>query len=329
MRLLIHDESYRRCREAIDAHGDALEVLRVDDSGQIRLGGATLTPAEAAPQAAWLNTDIFFSPAIRPFVAAMLGSPTLSWVQSGAAGYDAGIFRQIAQKGARLTTSHGQAVGIADYVMWGVLDIWQDGARRRAGQAARVWDRLPFREVSGSQWVVFGFGAIGPAIGVRARAFGAHVTGVRRNPAADAAADRIVPPSQLLDLLPAADVLVLAAPATPETRHVANAQAFARMKPGAILVNVGRGALVDEAALVQALDAGAPGHAVLDVTETEPLPPDSPLWSHPKVTLTPHVSGMSTGNTPRNDAVFLENLGRFLAGAPLRNEAAREDVLAG
>jgi phosphoglycerate dehydrogenase-like enzyme len=329
MRLLIHDESYRRCREAIDTHKRALELLLIDHQGQIRLGDATLPPAEARPDAAWLNNDIFFSPGIRPFVAAMLGSPQLSWVQSGAAGYDAGIFQQIVQKGARLTTSHGQAVGIADYVLWGVLDVWQGGAGRRAGQAAAEWNRLPFREVSGSRWVMFGFGAIGQAVGVRARAFGAHVTGVRRNPAADPAADAIAHPSQLLELLPSTDVLVLAAPATAETRHVAGAEAFARMKPGSILVNVGRGALVDEAALVAALDAGGLDHAVLDVTDTEPLPAGSPLWNHPKVTLTPHVSGMSSGNTPRNDATFLDNLGRILAGEPLKNEVAREDVLAG
>jgi len=135
--------------------------------------------------------------------------------------------------------------------------------------------------------------------------------------------------AELPDLLPDTDVLVLATPLTAETRHLGNAANFARMKPGSVLVNVGRGGLVDEPALLAALDRDAPAHAVLDVFETEPLPPDSPFWSHPKVALTPHSSGMSVGNAPRNDALFLDNLRRFVAGEPLEHEATAADVLAG
>jgi phosphoglycerate dehydrogenase-like enzyme len=152
---------------------------------------------------------------------------------------------------------------------------------------------------------------------------------VRRSGAADEAAERIATVAELPEILPDTDVLVLAAPLTAETRHVAGPAAFTRMKQGSVLVNVGRGGLVDEPALLAALDAGAPAHAVLDVFETEPLPADSPFWRHPKVTLTPHSSGMSAGNQPRNDALFLDNLTRYLAGEPLRYEATAEEVLAG
>lgn len=329
MRLLIHERSYRRNQAALDGHGGKLQILLINDDGVVTLDGAPISLDDAQPEAAWANTDTFFSTAGRPFMAAVLKSSALKWLQSGAAGYDNPVFGQVVQKGAALTTSHGQSVGIADYVLWGVLDVYQGGPDRRAAQAAHDWKRLAYRELEGSRWVVLGFGAIGQAVATRAKAFGGHVTGVRRSGGADPAADRMVTPDQFLDAIADADVVALCAPATPETRHIANAQAFARMKPGAVFVNVGRGAVVDEPALLAALDAGAPGHAVLDVFEVEPQPADSPFWDHPKVTLTPHAAGMSSGNAPRNDSLFLENLARYLAGEPLENVADPKDVLGG
>lgn len=328
MRLLIYEPSFRRLEAEIAALGPAVEPMVMNAAGEVRLGGEPLALEAVAADAAWTNADVFFSPAVRPFMIAMLKSPGLKWVQSGAAGFDNPVFGQIVQKGARLTTSHGQAVGMADYVLWGVLDALQQGPRRRAAQAAREWTRTPFREVAGTRWLVIGFGAIGRGVGVRARAFGAEVTGVRRNPAPDPAADRIATLADLPALLPEADVVVLACPLTAETRHIADAGFLAAMKPGSVLVNVGRGGLVDEPALLAALDRRVPEHAVLDVFETEPLPTESPFWGHARVTLTPHASGVSTGNAARNDALFLENLRRYLAGDPLRNEADPKDVLA-
>lgn len=328
MRLLIHETSYRRIQPEVDAHGDRLELLIVDEAGGVTLGGRPLTVDEAAPEAAWANADVFFGASARPFMTAALKSPDLKWVQSGAAGFDYPVFGQFVQKGAKLTTSHGQAVGMADYVLWGVLDAFQNGAGRRADQAARRWEKQQFREIAGSRWLILGFGAIGRGVAERARAFGANVTAVRRSPAADALAE-VVAPDRFLDLLPEADVVVLAAPATPQTHHIANAEAFGRMKPGSVFVNVGRGALVDEEALLAALNKGVPEHAVLDVFEVEPLPAESPFWAHPRVTLTPHASGVTSGNVTRNDALFVENLRRYLAGEPLKNEADPKDVLTG
>jgi phosphoglycerate dehydrogenase-like enzyme len=327
MRLLIHEKSYARNKAAIDAHG--LELVLLNDAGELSLHGQALAPDAARPEAAWTNTDVFFGGGARAFTSAMLKSPDLKWVQSGAAGFDNPIFAKIVEKGATLTTSHGQAVGMADYVLWGVLDALQGGGARRAAQAEHTWRRLPFRDLASTRWTVLGFGAIGAGVGRRARAFGAHVTGVRRRPGPDPDADAIAPPEAFLDLLADADVVVLCCPLTTETRHVANADAFGRMKPGSILVNVGRGGLVDEPALLAALDRGLPAHVVLDVFETEPLPPQSPFWTHPRVTLTAHASGMSAGNPVRNDALFVENLRRYLAGEPLRNAADPKDVLAG
>jgi phosphoglycerate dehydrogenase-like enzyme len=166
-------------------------------------------------------------------------------------------------------------------------------------------------------------------VAVRARAFGAKITGVRRNPDPHPVADRIASLADLPELLPEADVVVLACPLTPETKNLVDADFLGRMKPGSVLVNVGRGGLVDEPALLTALDRGVPDHAVLDVFVTEPLPADSPFWSHPRVALSPHASGATDGQSARNDALFLENLGRYVRGEPLISEIAAADVLAG
>ncbi len=172
-----------------------------------------------------------------------------------------------------------------------------------------------------------GFGAIGQAVAQRVRGFGAKVTGVRRSQEAHALADRIASPKDLPALLPEADVVVLATPLSAATRHLVDADFLAAMKQGSVLVNVGRGGLVDEPALLAALDAGRPEHAVLDVFETEPLPPDNPFWKHPRVALTAHASAITKGLDSRNDALFLENLKRYLAGRELLHEAASKDVL--
>jgi phosphoglycerate dehydrogenase-like enzyme len=329
MRLLIYEPSFRRLEAEITALGPIVEPLLMDASGDITLHGAPMTADDAAAEAAWTNADVFFGPAVRPFMVTMLKSPALKWVQSGAAGFDNPVFGQIVQKGATLTTSHGQAVGMAEYVLAGVLDVLQRGPARRAAQAERRWDRVEFREINGSRWLVIGFGAIGKGVADRARAFGAHVTGVRRSQAADPSADRIAALADLPALLPDSDVVVLCCPLTAETRLLANTGFLAAMKPGSILVNVGRGGLVDEPALLAALDRGVPEHAVLDVFETEPLPPESPFWSHPRVTATAHASGITAGQHLRNDKLFVENLRRYVTGEPLVNVADPKDVAAG
>ena len=122
--------------------------------------------------------------------------------------------------------------------------------------------------------------------------------------------------------------MVLSTPLYAETRGLADAAFFGAMKPGSVFVNVGRGGLVDESALLAGLDAGAPEHAVLDVFAVEPLPVDSPFWSHPRVTLTPHTSGITGRQNARNTALFLDNLSRFVADEPLLNIANAKDVLA-
>ena len=326
-RLLIYEPSFQTVRDAVMAYGDVIETILIDSAGNLALAGRAVSVAEACPHLAWASGDLFESAAARDFLQAVLKSPCLDWVQSGAAGFDHPIFGQIVGKGARLTTSHGQSVGMADYVMAGVLDHFQNGPARRAAQSKRDWRRIPFREIDGSVWLLVGFGAIGQDIARRASSFGARIIGVRRNPAAHPLADAIVSLDAMHAQLPDADVVVLCMPANNATRRLADGQFFEAMKLGSVLVNVGRGSLVDEPALLRALDRGAPAHAVLDVFMTEPLPEDSLFWDHPSVNVTGHTSGNTGGQKRRNETLFLDNLGRFVRGEPLLGEVDAKDVL--
>ena len=323
-RLLIYEPAYERVRAEISAL--AVEPLILAKGGGLSLAGAPVETAEARPDIAWFSSDLYLNPDAPAFVGAVLAAPDLKWVQSAAAGFDHPLFGRIVDKGARLTTSHGQAVGMADYVVAGVLDHFQRGSDRRAAQAAKQWKDLPFREVRASTWLLIGFGAIGQGVAQRARGFGARIVGVRRNQASDPLADVIAPIEALPQHLPDADVVVLSVPLGATTRHLAGAAFFQAMKPGSVLVNVGRGGLVDEAALLAALDRGVPAHAVLDVFETEPLPAESPFWTHPRVSLTAHCSGVTGAQAGRNQALFLDNLKRWLAGQPLISEMDPKDV---
>lgn len=287
--------------------------------GELRRGGAVVAIEDVGVDAAWASPDLFIGGRINHFLDLASAAPALQWLQSGAAGVDNPRFARLAAAGVRLTASDAPAVSIAELVLAGVLDHYQRGPERRAAQAEAVWRQLPFREIAGSRWLVIGFGSIGRAVGERARAFGAHVTGVRRSGGEEPGADRIEGTEAVPRLLPDADIVVLALPLVAATRDYADAAFFARMKRGSIFVNVGRGLLVDEEALLAALDEGRVGHAVLDVFRTEPLPPESPLWRHPRVALTAHLAGMGSGLTERSDALFLDNLARFAEGRPLRN----------
>jgi phosphoglycerate dehydrogenase-like enzyme len=171
-----------------------------------------------------------------------------------------------------------------------------------------------------------GFGNIGHEIARRIKPFGVDLTVVRRSPAPDALADRVLPFSDLASTLPDADVIVLACALNDETRDMCDDAFFRGMKPGAILINIGRGGLVDEDALKAGLDRDQPAHAVLDVFQTEPLPVDSWFWDHPKVRVSAHTSNSGDGNLGRGDELFLENLRRYLANLPLLNEADPSEV---
>jgi phosphoglycerate dehydrogenase-like enzyme len=197
---------------------------------------------------------------------------------------------------------------------------WLD-AQRRAAWEPHAEAEIP-GDLRGQTLLVFGLGAIGNEIARLARALGLHVIGVRRSPAtAEDAVDALHPPARLRDLLPCADWLALACALTDETRGVIDAEALALLPRGARVLNVSRGGVVDEPALIDALRDGRLAGAYLDVTAEEPLPPASPLWTLPNVIVTPHNASVSRGNEARQSALFLQNLVRYGRGQPLLNEA--------
>lgn len=260
----------------------------------------------------------------RRFYGAVRRAPNLRWLHVAHAGVDAPVYGELlARDGLTLTTSSGDAaVPIAQTAITGLLMLsrgfprWLDAQRRHAWER-HADDALP-RDLAGQTLVVVGLGAIGNEIARLGRALGLHVVGVRRSPRRDGDhVDELQPPSALPTLFPRADWLALACPLTDETRGLIDPAALDALPRGACVLNVARGEVVDEPALIERLRAGHLGGAYLDVTAEEPLPAESPLWDLPNVIITPHDSSASAGYQARTDARFLANLERYLRGEPL------------
>jgi phosphoglycerate dehydrogenase-like enzyme len=262
----------------------------------------------------WASPDLFMDGTLESFMGHARDAPGLRWFHCGSAGYDNPLLRQVIERGVAFSINPAPAVAVAEYVMSSVLDRFQGASKRREAAAVRTWAQARFREVAGSHWLIVGFGAIGRRVARLAKAFDARVVGVNRHGGAQEWADEMRTPAGLAAALPQADVVVLALPLNASTRGLVDGRFLAGMKPSSVLVNVARGAIVDEAALLEALDRGTPEHALLDVFEAEPLPRSSPLWTHPRVSITAHVAGMGSGLLERSDSVFLDNLHRYLAG---------------
>ena len=262
--------------------------------------------------------------------ALLLAAPGLRWVHSTSAGVASALHPELGERDIRLTNSAGvHGPPMAEYVLGGVLHFLRgfDVAVRR--QAAATWDRDPFvgaghsaRELGECRALVVGAGGIGGAVARALAAHGVACTGIRRRPELGAPEGfvRVAGPDALDAELPAADLLILCAPLTAETRALMTAERLDRLPAGAVLVNVGRGALVDEAALAERIRGGTLRGAVLDVFQAEPLPPDSPLWGLERTLVTPHVSAVSPRRFwERELALILDNWARHDSGAPLRN----------
>lgn len=320
---LVTEISHRRHRDQFDRFNDAhpgVTWARLQSDGSA-LVGESVVADDLDIEVAWLSSDLFFGDGgLGRFSELLEASTSLRWLQSAAAGVDLPLFGRLLGRGVRLCNAHVTAVPIAECVLRSVLDHFHGAADWRDAEADRRWAHHDFREVAGTTWLVIGLGAIGSEVARRAQAFDAHVIGVRRSPRGDEPVDQILTPDATLAALPTADVVVVSAPATAETESLVDAAFLASMAPDAVLVNVARGSLVDEEALLDALDGGTPEVAILDTFATEPLPPEHRFWSHPRVVVTPHSMGGGLGRWDRGAQLFLDNLARLRSGAELEHE---------
>lgn len=327
--VVIAKPAYDQWKHLFDAADFRVRYALIESPDVAIFDGQRIAPADVPANIVWLTIEALRGPLRRTFKHLLETAPDLQWVQSLGAGTDIPLLQDILQRGARLTTAHVSAIPIAEFVMRTVLERFHRSDERRLSRLEKDYPRDDFREIHGTTWLIYGAGAIGSRTAERARAFGAKVIGVRRNPTGEEPVDEMIVPSQVLDNLGRADVVVFAMPSTPETQGVANAEFFAAMKPGAVFVNVARAAQVDEDALLAALDSGHLDYAILDVHSVEEAwlyrkerMDDSPLWSHPKILLSPHGAGHGDGRHLRIAELFIDNLGRLLSGEnPLPNEA--------
>jgi D-2-hydroxyacid dehydrogenase (NADP+) len=259
----------------------------------------------------------------------------LRWLSSVAAGLDEIATPALLARGVAVTSASGvHGPNIAEHLLAMILMFTRGMPKLFRAQLARRWERdLKSRsdgpgELTGKTLLIVGLGRIGEALAVRARPFGVHVVAVKHDPGsrhdAGVGVDELLPVGALDEVLGRADHVCLTVPLTPATHHLMDARRLGRMRPGAFLYNVSRGAVLDQAALVEALRAGKLAGAGLDVFEEEPLPAASPLWDLENVILTPHVAGVTPLYYQRTAALFADNLERFLSGRPLANRFERE-----
>ncbi|MGD8472993.1 MAG: D-2-hydroxyacid dehydrogenase [Anaerolineae bacterium] len=266
-------------------------------------------------------------------------APGLRWLQLHSAGVNHILDHPIMERDVAITTVSGiHATPIAEYVFASLLafrwrvPMWTQ-CQREARWPSNRWDLYARPELRDSTLGILGYGSIGREVGRLGRAFGMRVLALRRSSGhakegfrleetgdeAGVVPARFFPPDELHEMLSECDFVVIALPLTPETERFVGEAELRAMKPSAYLVNIARGPIVDEQALIKALDEGWIAGAGLDVFEREPLPDDSPLWAMENALLSPHVAGFTPRYNERAAAVFAENLGRYLSGKPLLN----------
>jgi phosphoglycerate dehydrogenase-like enzyme len=295
-------------------------------------GGDGAGRAPAPVLAAVAEAEVYFGFGITPEIFG--ASPRLRWAHSGAAGVRGSLFPAMREADVVLTNSAGvYADPLGEWAIATMLHFARGFDLAIAGNRNGGWpyealagERSPLRELAGGLVAVVGYGGIGRAVGMRAAALGMRVWAVRARPGRTPLpeVERQLGPEALCEALEAADFVILALPETSDTKDLLGARELARMRPDAVLMNLSRGGIVDEAALADALRAGALRGAALDVFREEPLPPESPLRELDNVLITPHTGSITPRFWERQGALMLRNIGHWKAGRPLENRVDKE-----
>ena len=311
--VLISAAVWDRQAAALSAAAPGLETVL------FRPGDLVTADDLALVTVAFSSDDLY--PASTPsFMRICLDAPALSWLQIFSAGVDHPVFAMVRDRGVRLTTASGAAaIPIAHHVVLCVLALAHDLPGFLRDQQQKMWRPRGIDDVEHRTLGVVGMGPIGTEVARLGVQFGMSVVGMRRS-VSGAEPCETWTFERLDELLGRVDDLVLAVPLTTETRGMLGDRELRLLRPGARIVNVGRGELIDEPALVEHLRSGHLGGAALDVFTTEPLPPESPLWEMTNVIVTPHTSGETRLASLRTEELFVDNLGRWVRGEPLRNE---------
>ncbi len=304
----------------LDVHRDRLAAVAPDLDVVVLRNGEEVTSDDIERiSIAFFSNDAWPERAA-PFMKVALEATNLRWLHSMSAGVDSPIFAMFMDRGVRVTTSSGaSAPTIAGTVMLYLLALSRDAPSWMRAQVAHEWRPSSIRDLDGQRLVVVGFGPIGQEVVRLADTFGMASVLVRRAALGDEPCP-VVPLDRIAEAVRGADAIVLALPLTDETRGIVSADVIAAMAPTTMFVNVGRGELVDQAALTAALSEGRLGGAGLDVFATEPLPADDPLWDLPNVIISPHTSGSGDRTSRRVVDIFLDNLGRYVNGEALIHE---------
>ena len=271
-------------------------------------------PAMRDAEVAWINILDGSGQA-----RAVEAGPNLKWVHTLQAGVNTWPLTRMRERGLVFTNGAGLAApAIAEFVVMGMVALIKNLQRLIDLQEERRWAPWLFGggDLCGAKALIVGYGSIGREIGRRLQAFEVEFTGVRRHPSGEPG---VIGPGDWRARLGEFDWVILAAASTSETRAMIGEAELAAMKPGARIVNIARGFMVDQTALIAALSEGRLGGALLDVTDPEPPPGDDPIWTTPNTLLTSHSSAVSQQFYKRAAALFLDNLARYLEGQPLRN----------
>lgn len=283
------------------------------------IGNSPSTFVEAAAEA----SAIFYWSGSRDLLRSVfLASPHVRWVHSRSAGLDSALFPELVSSPVLLTNGSGVfSQSLGEFALAMVLHFAKDFPRMIRNQRARRWEQFDVDEIAGQTAGIVGYGDIGRAVATRLRAMGMKVLALKRHPPAtpDPLIDRVYLPTELLELLTECDYVVASAPLTAETHHMLSDAQFAAMKPSAVVINVGRGPVIDQGALVRAVHEKKIRGAGLDVFEQEPIAENDPIWSLENVFISPHCADHT--HTWHEQAVrfFLRQYQRFQNGEPLEN----------